>query len=324
MQLYIHDGDEVALALASDHRVASVNPTNLLARYASGALQPDKLTVPGDAMVVTVRPLDRGELRAIERKARPRASSRGQSIATRIQSEGRRALQAELKAARIAKRAPDSSVAQTAVDRSESALDEADTAALDQHKAHRLAFIYAVCERAIVGIDVDGSGEYLADKVAGTKYASRFGGDAYPAQWVADYILTPTLTREADAFAKAATDALEAAASAYDAALDAAAEALGDKAALVVGLADAAAGLRVLMSESGKQDDDTAPALVKNIAADLEVDADAVEPIVAAAFAQSDAQRAAWWRGTTNGAEVMAEVCTHIERLSRLGKALAT
>ena len=323
MQLYIHDGDEVPLALASDHRVASVNPTNLLARYASGALQPDSLTVPGDAMVVTVRPLDRGELRAIERKVRPRASSRGQSIATRIQSEGRRALQAELKAARIAKRAPDSSVAQTAVDRAEAALDETDTAALDQHKAHRLAFIYAVCGRVIVGIDVDGSGECLADKVTGTPYAKHFGGDAYPAQWVADYILTPTLTREADAFAKAAADALDTASAAYDAALDAAGAALGDKAALVVDLADAAAGLRIVLAESGKHDD-AAPALVKSIATDLEVSADAVEPIVAAAFAQADAQRAAWWRGTTNGAEVMAEVCTHIERLSRLGKALAT
>ncbi len=323
MQLFIHDDDEVALALAADHRVASVNPTNLLARYASGVLQPDNLTVPGDAMVVTVRPLDRSELRTIERKTRPRVSSRGQSIATRIQGEGRRALQAELKAARIAKRAPDSSVAQTAVDRAEAALDEADTAALDQHKAHRLAFIYAVCGRAIVGIDVDGSGEYLADKVAGTPYAKHFGAEAYPARWVADYILTPTLTREADAFAKAAADALDAASSAYGAALDAAGAALGDKAVLVVDLADTAAGLRIILAESGKTDD-TAPALVKSIAADLEVSADAAEPIVAAAFAQADAQRAAWWRGTTNGAEVMAEVCTHIERLARVGKALTT
>ena len=324
MQIFIHKDDEVTLALAGDHRVASVNPSALLSRYAAGQIGPELLTVPDDAIGVTVRPLDAGELRAIKRKARPRDSSRGASIASRIQAASRKAMQDELKAAALAKRVPDTSVARDAVDDAEADLSEADRAALERHTSHRMAVIHAICDASILSIDLTGDGVTIADLVAEhmPAEAHRFG-DAYPSQWVADKVLTATLSRWADDHAEGHDAQLTAAADAYRAALREVAG-LGDSAAAVVAQADISAAVHALGVASGTAGDRSVDEAIEAARKVAGVDDECVAGMVRAAFAQGEAQRAAMWQGTINGAAIMAEVSTHIERLARLGKALAT
>lgn len=319
-QIYIHDGEEVTIMLACDHAVASINPAALISRYANGLIQPTELASPPDAITVILEPLDAGAIRKAERGARPRESSRGLRIASRIETAGRDAIGVELKAAAVEKRLPDTSVTQAAMDREEMGLSAADAQALDTHKEHRIAVIYAICSASIQGICLGADGVQLSDHLAKSKHADLFNDDAYPAEWVADNVISPTLMRWALAhnagFAQRAKDCQ----AAYDTTLDAIRDVEG--ALKIAVTSDAAAQLNWAMPELTRDDavSETTARILE--ALDLDDALGLVTEFVQASFDLAECRRLSLWNGTTDGRVFMAEVETHVRRLANAGKVL--
>ena len=344
MQVFIHNEERHFLALASDHRVARINPTNLLSRYVNGLIsEVSMLNLPSDRIVVEVAPLDASEIRRLKRRigqAKP-DSRQGARIAGDIRQAGRAAIEAEIRDARLTDRAPDPRVSMHAMDAAKDALDPAQRKQLAQHRAHRTAIVEGICNASIVSIRLTPEDANLREQLetAGHPLAAEFKPGQYPSLKVATKVLTPSLHAEAQMLRGDNEEPLRAAGDAFTKSVEALAGI--EFADALCSLAELAASAFAMELQMGglviDADDDAVQTLISDrIAQPLQelrtgllADADdavqeKAEVLLRAALRRALAQHRATYRGSTEGEELLVEIANHIERLAKVGKALST